>query len=87
MILAIWIIFGILTFYLTSKSYYRDCEETLSLLEMSDSQKKIINTIMTALISTLYGIFGPIGLVLICTIMVSKKISKFFDTPVPRLPL
>lgn len=78
MITTIWIIFSILTFYLTAKSYYYDCDKSLYLLDiMSENQAKGINIIMTVLISSLYGILGPIGLILIYTIMVSKKLSNF----------
>lgn len=77
MIITIWIIFGILTFYLTAKNYYNDCNESLSSLDMSDNQIKNINIVMTIIVSTLYSIFGPIGLVLICSIILSKKLVSF----------
>jgi len=76
MFTTIWIIFGILTFYLTGKDYYYNCYESLSSypLDLVGEQIKNINIVMTILISTLYGIFGPIGLILIGTIILSKKI-------------
>jgi len=78
MFITIWTIFGILTFGLTATNYYNDCNESLSLLDMDDDQRENINIFMSIIISTLYGILGPIGLILIGTIMLSKKLSRIF---------
>lgn len=60
--IIIWILFAVLTSLITAKRHYKSCMLVYD---------KVENIIMSCIVGFVYGIFGPVGFVLIGTDIVS----------------
>lgn len=62
-ITIVWILFAIIASVIVAKKHYKSCMNIYDTVE---------NIIMSCIVGFLYGIFGPVGFVLIVTDIVSE---------------
>ena len=71
--MIIWILFSIVTFYLTGVNYYYD---TTIMYYLPNIYGKIIRLFLTIIISFGYSIFGPMGFICLLTLKYDNFIIK-----------